>query len=95
MEDGDEKDSIDFTCRGAVLGGLVGCGGGKAEGEDSTVSLPAADVQCTAMEQAGRGTAYLMFTFKDGKIHLSIYWVYTNEEIDQTYTMESKGIKID
>jgi hypothetical protein len=44
---------------------------------------------------AGRGTADLTFTIKDDKIHLSIYWVYTNEEIDQTYIMESKGFKID
>lgn len=50
---------------------------------------------CSYENEAGRGTADLTFTFKDGKIHLSIYWVYTNEEIDKTYIMESKGIKID
>jgi len=50
---------------------------------------------CSYENEAGRGTADLTFTSKDGNIHLSIYWVYTNEEIDQTYIMESKGIKID
>ncbi|HHV99812.1 MAG TPA: hypothetical protein GXX36_09630 [Clostridiaceae bacterium] len=50
---------------------------------------------CSYENESGRGTADLMFAFKDGKIHLSIYWVYTNEEIDKTSVMESKGIKID
>ncbi len=36
-----------------LLTGLAGCGGGKAKGEGPIVSLPAADVQRTAMEQAG------------------------------------------
>jgi hypothetical protein len=36
-----------------LLGGLAGCGGGEAEGKGSTVSLPAADAQRTAMEKAG------------------------------------------
>src|SRR5690554_962353 len=36
-----------------LLTGLAGCGGGKAKGEGPTVSLPAADAQRTAMEQAG------------------------------------------
>ncbi len=50
---------------------------------------------CSYENEAGRGTADLTFTFKDGKINIRIYWVYTNEQIDETYIMESKGIKTD
>ncbi len=87
-EDGEEASLINIT---KIGNGQLSYNDDLTFDYDQNTSTAA----CSYENESGRGTADLTFTFRDGEIHLSIYWVYTNEEIDKTYNMKSKGIKID